>query len=361
MSNRAAKHDKQGKQGRSAANLPPLALLGPRLNRLWSDPAWPSRSHADLQADLDTVSKGITAPKLVSALLKAYQDAPAPAQTQLNQIVPPWLRDRGHLPALREAVVRNTLAGPDLELAVAWLQVAGEDTAALTQLQQPDTFFDAYFYRDRSQATLLIFWYRDNRRTRAQGMNFLLDYNPPWDGAVKDIMAFPREDPRAALRKYAQSWTAKGIPVTQIGAVEAKGLVLKALLCNRKNDIRLPADLIADRDSFVRYVLSLPDGPDTPSFTEGDFDALIHVGQRPEEIMHFEQTVGRRVRMEDGQEVMILGGGLDDGWEDEEWDDEDELANGGVAQQARKPKRSRRTAAPQVSVAQALKSRLLGK
>jgi hypothetical protein len=311
MSDRTTKH---GKKDRSAPGLPPVALLGPRLNRLWSDPAWLHRDDADVQAELDTVCKGVSSAKLIGMLLKAYQAAPEPAQARLAQLVPVWLRNRGHLSALRQAVERASVVGPDRELAMAWLQAAGEDTTALAQALQPDTFFDAYFYGDRSQATLIIFWFRDRQRTQVQGINFLLDSNPPWDGAVKDIMALPRQDPRAALRDHVRRWTNEGMPMQRISAVEAKRRVLEALACNRKNNIRLPADLIASQADFVRYVLPLPDGPETLPFTETDFAALVHAGQRPEDIMRFEQTVGRRVRMEDGKEIVIMGGGLDDDW-----------------------------------------------
>lgn len=311
MSDRTAKH---GKKDRSAPGLPPAALLGPRLNRSWSDPAWLRRDDAEAQAELDTVCKGVSSAKLIGMLLKAYQAAPVPAQARLAQLVPVWLRRRGHLPALREAVERASVVGPDRDLAVAWLQAAGEDTTALAQAQQPDTFFDAYFYGDRSQATLIVFWFRDRQRTQVQGINFLLDSNPPWDGAVKDIMALPRQDPRTALRDHVQRWTNEGMPMQRISAVEAKRRILAALACNRKGNIRLPADLIASRADFIRYVLPWPDGPETPLFTETDFAALIHAGQRPEDIVHFEQTVGRRVRMEDGKELVIMGGGLDDDW-----------------------------------------------
>jgi hypothetical protein len=73
--------------------------------------------------------------------------------------------------------------------------------------------------------------------------------------------------------------------------------------------------LIRARDAFERVVLLLPDVPDTPAFTMEDFDFLAHHGERPEGIMHFEQTVGRRVRLDDGEEILIIG----TDWEDEDW------------------------------------------
>ena len=101
-----------------------------------------------------------------------------------------------------------------------------------------------------------------------------------------------------------------------ISAERAKTVILTALNYNRAAKLRLPQDLIAAREAFIRYVLSLPDAPDTPAFTVDDFDFLAHNGKLPEEIRHFEQTVGRRVRLEDGEEALVMG---NPDWEDEEW------------------------------------------
>jgi hypothetical protein len=65
---------------------------------------------------------------------------------------------------------------------------------------------------------------------------------------------------------------------------------------------------------FLECVLSLADTPETPSFTAQDFDKLCRTGESPEAISHFEQTVGRRVRTEDGQEIVILGDPFEDDW-----------------------------------------------
>ena len=115
-------------------------------------------------------------------------------------------------------------------------------------------------------------------------------------------------------------WDRGGMKLETISAERAKTVVLTALNCNRAADLRLPRDLIAARKFFVRYVLPLPDAPDTPAFTRirirslDDFDYLARHGQRPEEVVDFEQTVGRRVRMEDGEETLVMG---EPDWEEE--------------------------------------------
>jgi hypothetical protein len=74
--------------------------------------------------------------------------------------------------------------------------------------------------------------------------------------------------------------------------------------------------LISHREYFLRYILTLPNTPETPTFTHEDFNALIHADRTPESIMAFEQNVGRRVRMDDGEEVFVMGDPFDEG---DEW------------------------------------------
>jgi hypothetical protein len=205
--------------------------------------------------------------------------------------LPTWLIDRGYVVALREVIARRTSTAGDRELALAWLQAVGEAVTTLPTGQEQDAFFDAYYYSDESQAVLVLLCYRDRRHTQVQGFSFLLDFNPPWDGAVKDIFALLRRDPRSAIREFVDFWHrgegAPGFQLAPISAVEAKRRVLEAMACNRRQNIRLPADLIASRENFLRFVLPLPDSPDTPSFTVADFDALSQMGTRPEDIRHY--------------------------------------------------------------------------
>ena len=83
----------------------------------------------------------------------------------------------------------------------------------------------------------------------------------------------------------------------------------------RRRKQHKPRDLIRAPDLFLEYVLSLPDMPETPPFTTEDFDQLARTGKSPESISHVEQTVGRRVRLEDGTEVIVMG----DPFDEDEW------------------------------------------
>ena len=73
------------------------------------------------------------------------------------------------------------------------------------------------------------------------------------------------------------------------------------------------SDLIRQRNLFLESVLRLPNTSDTPPFTPDDFDELS--SEYRESISHFEQTVGRRVRLNDGQELLVMGNPFDeDDW-----------------------------------------------
>ena len=303
---------KTHKKGRTP-NIPPAAVLRIRLDGLWQNPALPQQEQSQLEADLDVVARGIKADALVPVMLRAYLDAPAEARARLDQVVPGWLQERAHLPTLEKLTVNQDLDSSLQPTALAWLAAAGRDVHEQLAAQA-DPFYGAYDLDNSYQAAVTLIWYSDPKRTRARGFNFLIDHHPPWDGAIKDIIYFPQRPPEALVKRYVDIWAERGQPLTPISAVEAKQKILRALDCNRKSEIRLPRDLIAVRKEFVRHVLLLPDGPDTPPITAEDVEFLCQHGQRPEEIVHLEHTVGRRARLDDGTEVLVMGDLDDDDW-----------------------------------------------
>jgi hypothetical protein len=109
-------------------------------------------------------------------------------------------------------------------------------------------------------------------------------------------------------------WAERGMTPARLTAVEAKQEAIEALEHNRESNIRLHADLVAAREQFVRYVLALPDAPDTPAFTAADFDYLARHGENPEALRRQEQMFGYRTRLPSGQEVQILRGPGEDDW-----------------------------------------------
>jgi hypothetical protein len=298
---------------RSKRRFSPDLSFRPRLDALWADDALSKKSDAAIKDGLDAISSGIKQDVLLRTLLRAYMAAPDASRARLGGLLPDWLRERGHLSALQ--ALAASLSGALRRQALAWMQAAGVDVKE-SILHSRDLFLSAYHYGDESQAAVAVFWYTHQKKNRAHGMGFLVDYNPPWEGAVKDVVVFPRQNPKRLIDDYLDLWARGGTIMESTGGSEAKTEILTALHCNLDAEISLPRDLLHRRELFARCVLALPDGLHTPSFTLDDFDFLSEHGERPEEIVNFERTVGRRVRMDDGKELLVMGGPDLDDWDD---------------------------------------------
>ncbi len=289
----------------------PAMMLHPRMKNLFADDAFPQKEDAAIERDLEKLAQDVSSKRFVKTLLHAYEAAPEATRSRLDDILPRWLAGSRHLDTLREMTAARSLGSDVRPQASAWLEAAGVDTADLEG--QLNLFLKAYYYDDeelvgdKSQAFVAVFWYTSLERRRARGLTFLIDYNPPWDGSVKDIIVAPPKSSKRLINEFLDNWRHADMEPETVSPERAKTIILTALTCNREAEIRLPRDVIRARDLIERYVLALPDGPDTPPFTMEDFDFLAEHGESPEEIRHFEQTVGRRVRLDDGKEVLVMG------------------------------------------------------
>lgn len=301
-----SKARKKRKQKRSTPNLSPIVQLRPRLDRLLSDETLAEKAPESLRTDLDNVFKGLKPFEFLPVLLRAYPYAPEQVQTRLDEMLPEWLSEHGYTDTLLDLLKKHRIDPKEEQRAQAWLTSAGADVSVLQEEREESLFYGAYTYSDESQGMVVIYWYTDHRRYEVRGMSFLLDFNPPWEGSVKDITVLPQRSPERAVQEYVGMLRQRGMPLEPLGAAEAKREVLKGLMINRREKIRLPRDLIYARKPFLQHVLSLPDMPETPRFTAQDFETLSHTGKTPESISHYEQTVGRRVRMADGKEVLVM-------------------------------------------------------
>ena len=318
-----SKPRKKRKSKQPSAYVSPLTLLRPRLDALLGDDALADKDAQEFTSTLETVGADLKPDDFLPVLLRAYQTAPAPVQARLDDVVPHWLGERGEIEVLHTLVQRQNLNPQSQACALAWLETAGVDAAAVQEVRQRTPVYGAYRYLDDSQGLINILWYTDSRQLKVQGMSFLIDFNPPWEGAVKDIMACGPSEPERALRRFVHFWADRGTPLQRVSDAEAKQEVLACLAVNRREGIRLPRDLIVNRRLFLDHILTLPDTPDTPPFTAEDFDELSRTGETAESIKTVEARVGRRVRMEDGQELLVMGAPFD---EDDLFDeDEDDL------------------------------------
>lgn len=312
----SSKPDKKSKKGNRVPNIPLTASLRPRLDGMWQNSALLQQDDTALMEQLDTVVRGVQPPLFLPVLIASFQAAPATVQERLNTLLPSWLQQRGYDEQVRHLMRTEGLSLEHQQQMLGWLEAIGDDTSDLRELVQQNTFYRAFCTDDRSQASVTIYSYADRQRSRAQGLNFLIDYNPPWNGAVKDIAVMPKEPAEEAVRKFLEYWSSGMAGAMQeIDASEAKDRIIEAMEANRTNNIRLHRDFIPVREHVLRHILTLPGAEETPPFTSEDFDYILRNGQPSEQIQRFEQTVGRRVRLPDGKEAAIanLSG------EEEEW------------------------------------------
>jgi hypothetical protein len=228
---------------RKRISLSPATVLRPRLDNLWADDALLHKDDAAIEGDLKVIARGIAPDLLVETMLRAYLAASAPVRARLDGILPHWLDKRDYVSALKEMLVAQSLDSDLRSQALAWIASLGIDTESLESL--PSLFLDAYYYDDeglfgkKSQAYAMVIWYTSPRKRRAQGIGFLLDYNPPWDGSVKDILMTPRRAPKRLLRDVVDMWKGREMEPRSISAERVKTVILTALNCNRAANIRL--------------------------------------------------------------------------------------------------------------------------
>jgi hypothetical protein len=301
---------RKNKKGDRRPNLPAVTLLRPRLDALFANPAWSQQAEEQRLAELAGLMAAAPATSALPILLKAVQAAPAPELDRVQHTAQQWVSQTERLAALTTLVQQALLDDADTDLALAWLDAAGVETAGIRpEVEHP--FFAAYIGEDQfgSQGVFVLLWYANRMGSRVTGLNLLIDYNPPWEGSVKDVIVLPTRATDDAIRDFINLWEERlDLEMEPLHAAEAKTTIINLLLQNRAQNIRPHRDLLACRQQIADYILTLPDEPDTPPFSIDDFDALAELDQSAESVMHFEQTVGRRARTDDGQEIVYLAG-----------------------------------------------------
>ena len=137
------------KQKAKPPALSPRLLLPRRLAALLGDPALESKTPGELVEELSTMAAGVKAPDLLNGLLRAHQQAAPLAQQRLNEVVPGWLRDQGHLQELQQIVQRPGLETDIRAATFHWLEAGGVDTPTLDALKKPDAILRSLYARQR--------------------------------------------------------------------------------------------------------------------------------------------------------------------------------------------------------------------
>lgn len=264
-----------------------------------------------LKTDIDALAQGVKPEQFLAVLLPLYSvSRSVPA---LETVVPAWLSERQYQRALQDFLAKEDPEFRIYDFARAWLEQAGGDISALeatVAARNKPLFYKAFAHSEHVlknswQGLVVVTWYTDTRRHKIQGLSILVDHNPPWHGAAKDLMLLPVMHPVELEHSFLGHWRKRMSALDEISASEAKTLIIRSLETNRKQNIRLPKDLVAASQMFHKQVLALDDAPDTPLFTMEDFELLSKTGRSAEMIWSEERTVGRRITGSDGREIFI--------------------------------------------------------
>jgi len=245
-------------------------------------------------------------------LIKAYLAAASGARQHLDTAIPGWLNTSGYVELLLKYLERFNIPGEIRKQSLNWLELCGVEASVLKGLETITPFYKAFAHANEFQGVLMVFWFTGSNKSQVRGMSFLLDFNPPWEGAVKDIAVFPYRAPNEAIREFVGSYEQGVGQMKEVSEKDAKKEILMRLLINRREDIRLPRDLIAAKDVFFNNIMTLADTPDTPSYTIEDFNEASRNGRLPKELSAFEQKYGGIARLKDGSEMLILKDPLGD-------------------------------------------------
>lgn len=294
------------KKSRSGAQPNPairLSNLGPRLARLLAEVA----DAPALSAQLDRLTEGLKPGSFLPIVVGVFAGAPANQREPLDAALVAWLQERDLLDQLRTLEARQSFHEPAQSLARAWLEAGGVTVAPLPAFDPTDLFIAAYELGEPSQDTPTLFWYEDARRRRVRSASFLVDFEPPWEGALKDLAYATYRNPGEATDAFFGLWRRQGIKPRALDAPTAAQRVWTALRQSQAQGLRLPADFIAVAREVLPFLLALPVGPDVVPLSLAELEAMASSGRTPESIRIEERRLGFQTRMPDGSILRVMG------------------------------------------------------
>lgn len=286
--------------------------LGMRLDELFKPEIILARDAPAVQSAIDAAIAKIRLTKALPAVVAAYLRADLPVQQRLDSIFPQWLKTEGYVDLLLSYLQGFNLSPELRRVVLGWLEKCEVDPALLKKLEMVSPFFRAFTHTNEFQGILTVLWYLNRQKNHVKGMSFLLDFHPPWEGSVKDFMLLPTREPQEAIREFIHGYEQRIDKMEELSEKEAKRAILRYLGNNRRENIRLPANLISAREVFLNLILSPADAPDTPAFTPKDFDDLSKLEKKPESLKHIEEVQGGLMRLADGSIVRISKPRFDD-------------------------------------------------
>jgi hypothetical protein len=262
---------------------------------------------AYLQAELQRLTDGLKPASFLPLLAGAYADIPKAGRAALDAPIREWLQTQGLLAQLRDLEERQAITGAGQPIARAWLEASGITPAPLpSDANLADLLIASYEVANPMQASTVIFWYADGRRRLVRSVTFLIDYQPPWEGSLKDVAYHEARDFEKALNSYQRLWREHGLEAERIGLPAAAQQIWAALHQSWSQQIRLPIDFSARFGDVVPLLLALPTPPDTPTLTVEELGDLALNGRSPEDLWDEEKALGYQTRMDDGSIIRIM-------------------------------------------------------
>lgn len=305
-----AKKPRSGTQPNPAIRL---SNLGPRLARLLAGAEDGPAFYAELDRLTDSLKPGSFLPIVVGA----FAGAPEAQRARLAAGMSAWLRDRGLLEPLRDLEARQRFQGQEQEVVGGWLGAGGITITPVAAHDPAELFLEAYEFGEASQDSPTLFWYESPRRRRVCSASFLVDFEPPWDGALKDIAYATHRNLDEATGEYFITWRMRGLQPHKINAATAAQRVWTALRQSQARGLRLPADFIAVLPQVLPFLLALPTGPDIAPLSADEVEALAAGGRAPESIRQEERLFGFQTRMPDGRIVRLRPPPGEEPWDEE--------------------------------------------
>jgi hypothetical protein len=293
------------KSQQSAQQNPAIRLssLGPRLENLFAVSS--SDAHT-LFRELDRLTQGLKPASFLPLLVGALAATPETQRAILGQPLSEWLRERGLLEPLQTLESRRTFKEPDRSVARDLLAAGGVSLAPDVAVNPADLFLAAYEFGETSQDSPTMFWYEDERRRRVCSASFLVDFEPPWEGALKDVAFARHRNLDEGLSEYRLQWRLSELEPIPIDAATLAQRVWQALRQNQAQGIRLPADFIAVLPQIMPLLSALPIASGAAPLSATEIDSLTTTGRSAESIRMEERRFGFQTRLPDGSVIRVM-------------------------------------------------------
>ncbi len=135
---------------------------------------------------------------------------------------------------------------------------------------------------------------------------FLIDFEPPWEGALKDIAHRSFRSIDHAHAGFFSVWQEEHLPQRSIDKAGATQRVWAAIRQSQAQGIRLPADFIPLMAQIMPLLLALAAASDIAALSAAEIESLATSGRSPKSLRQEERILGHQKRMPDGSILRIM-------------------------------------------------------